>query len=85
MWVFLSGRLRRWVLMTVMLPVLGLGARKLGEAIEGRRGPNPVSSGLRTASSFTTRGGRFRARSPLTAADRPTHREPRADPPRTAG
>jgi hypothetical protein len=61
MWVFLSGRLRRWVLMTVMLPVLGVGARKLGEAIEGRRGPNPFSSGLRTASSFTTRGGRSRA------------------------
>jgi hypothetical protein len=61
MWVFLSGRLRRWLLMTVMLPVLGLGARKLGEAIESRRGPNPVSSGLRTASSFTSRGRRSRA------------------------
>jgi hypothetical protein len=62
MWVFLSGRLRRWLLMTVMLPVLGLGARKLGEAIEGRRGPNPVSSGLRKASSFTRLGGRPHAR-----------------------
>ena len=61
MWVFLSGRLRRWVLLTVMLPVLGVGARKLGEAIEGRRGPNPVSSGLRAASSFTTRRGRSSA------------------------
>ena len=61
MWVFLSGRLRRWVLMAVLLPVLGFGARKLGEAIESRRGPNPVSSGLRSASSFATRGGRSRA------------------------
>ena len=52
MWVFLSGRLRRWMLMTVLVPVVGFGARKLGEAIEGRRGPNPVSSGLRKVSSL---------------------------------
>lgn len=58
MWVFLSGRLRRWMLMTVLVPVVGFGARKLGEAIEGRRGPNPVSSGLRKASSLVGRGGR---------------------------
>ena len=58
MWVFLSGRLRRWMLMTVLVPVVGFGARKLGEAIEGRRGPNPVSSGLRRASALTGRGGR---------------------------
>jgi len=57
MWVFLSGRLRRWMLMTVLVPVAGFGARKLGEVIESRRGPNPLSSGLRKASSLTGRGG----------------------------
>jgi len=62
MWVFLSGRLRRWMLMTVLVPVVGFGARKLSEAIEGRRGPNPLSSGLRTASSLVGRGGRAGAR-----------------------
>jgi hypothetical protein len=44
--------------MTVLVPVVGFGARKLGEAIEGRRGPNPVSSGLRRASALVGRGGR---------------------------
>ena len=60
MWVFLSGRLRRWMLMTVLVPVAGFGARKLGEVIEGRRGPNPLSAGLRKASTLTGRGGRRR-------------------------
>jgi hypothetical protein len=57
MWVFLSGRLRRWMLLTVLVPLAGFGARKLGEAIEGRRGPNPVSSGLRRAASLGGRAG----------------------------
>ena len=45
MWVFLSGRLRRWMLMTVLVPMVGFGARKLGEAIEGIGAPTPSRPG----------------------------------------
>ena len=61
-------------------PRAGFGARKLGEAIEGRRGPNPVSSGLRRASSLTGR-----ARSAALTPPTPPQSAPRKVPGRAPG
>lgn len=55
MWVFLSTRLRRWLFMTVAVPVLGAAAHKLGEQLEQRRGPSGLTRGLHKAGNLAGR------------------------------
>ena len=58
MWLFFTRRLRMWLLLTVLVP-LGTGLlRRLGLAIERRRGPSTVSRGLLKAGDL---GDRARA------------------------
>jgi formate hydrogenlyase subunit 4 len=66
MWLFLTRRLRMWLILTVLVP-LGTGLlRRLGRAIERRRGPSAVSRSLLKAGDAgdraraTLRGGRRR-------------------------
>ena len=46
MWLLMSGRLRRWLLLAVGLPVLAALLRSLGERLEARDGPTTVSRWL---------------------------------------
>jgi hypothetical protein len=58
MWLFFTRRLRMWLLLTVVVP-LGTGLlRRVGLAIERRRGPSTVSRGLLKAGDL---GDRARA------------------------
>jgi hypothetical protein len=58
MWLFFSRRLRMWLILTVLVP-LGTGLlRRVGQALERRRGPSAVSRGLLKAGDL---GDRARA------------------------
>ena len=66
MWLFLSRRLRMWLILTVLVP-LGTGLlRRLGRTLERRRGSTRVSRALLRAGDVgdraraTLRGGRRR-------------------------
>jgi hypothetical protein len=61
MWVLLSARLRRWLLVTAVLPVVALVARSAADRVERTRGPGKASGLLRRVGSLDRRGGRRRA------------------------
>jgi len=68
MWLFLTRRLRMWLILTVLVP-LGTGLlRRLGRTLERRRGPSAISRGLLRAGDAgdraraSLRGGRRRDR-----------------------
>jgi hypothetical protein len=63
MWAFLSARLRRWVVLAVVVPLLGWVLGRIGDLIEARRGPNGVSRGLQKGRALL----RGRSRGPLSA------------------
>jgi len=46
MWLFLTRRLRMWVILTVLAPLATTVLRSLGQALERRTGPSVVSNGL---------------------------------------
>ena len=46
MWLFLSRRLRMWVILTVLAPLATKVLRGLGQALAKRSGPSAVSNGL---------------------------------------
>jgi hypothetical protein len=46
MWLFLSRRLRTWLVVTLVLPLATGLLRRIGEALERRNGPTRLSSGL---------------------------------------
>jgi hypothetical protein len=60
MWAFLSGRLRRWLLLVVGLPVAAWALDRLGGELERRRGPSRGSRALRNASGMIRSRGRGR-------------------------
>lgn len=60
MWAFLSVRLRRWLIMTIAVPVLGSAARRLGDRLERKGGPTRLSRGLHKVGNMA---GRRRQRS----------------------
>jgi formate hydrogenlyase subunit 4 len=59
MWLFLSRRLRTWLILTLVVPLASGLLRRLGEALERRNGPGPLSEGLLRVSRL---GDRARAR-----------------------
>jgi hypothetical protein len=68
MWLFFTRRLRMWLILTVLIP-LGSGLlRRIGRALEQRRGPSAVSRSLLKAGDLGDRaretlgGGRRRDR-----------------------
>lgn len=52
MWLFLTRRFRTWVLLTLLVPVVTGLLRRIGQALERRRGPNAVSNGLLKAGNL---------------------------------
>ncbi len=53
MWVFLTRRFRRWLIMAIAVPVLGAVARRLSERIEKKHaGPTKTSKALGHAGRF---------------------------------
>ncbi len=63
MWAFFSARLRMWLILAVVVPVVGWLLGKIGDVIESRRGPNTVSRVLQTGREWLGR----RSRGPLSA------------------
>jgi hypothetical protein len=55
MWLFLSRRLRAWLILTVVVPVASGLLRRLGQELERRRGPSAVSNGLLRAGQLADR------------------------------
>jgi hypothetical protein len=68
MWLFLTRRFRMWVVLTVLVPLATKVLRRLGQTLERKNGPTPVSNGLRKAGDLGDRaramlgGGRRRGR-----------------------
>jgi hypothetical protein len=61
MWLFLTRRLRTWLLITLVLPLGTSLLRRLGETLQRRNGPSAVSNGLLKAGAFGDRArGRLR-------------------------
>jgi hypothetical protein len=58
MWLFLSSRLRTWLVLTVVVPLATGLLRRLGQGLERRRGPSSVSRALLRAGDL---GDRARA------------------------
>lgn len=61
MWLFLSRRLRMWLILTVVVPLTTGLLRRVGRRLERRNGPTRVSRGLLQAGDL---GERARARLP---------------------
>ena len=59
MWLFLSRRLRTWLIVTLAIPLATGVLRRLGETLQRRNGPSALSDGLLKVSRF---GDRARAR-----------------------
>jgi formate hydrogenlyase subunit 4 len=59
MWLFLTRRLRTWLIVTLAIPVATGLLRRLGETLQRRNGPSTLSDGLLKASRV---GDRARAR-----------------------
>lgn len=56
MGALLSTRLRRWLLLTVGVPVLAWTLERVGEELEARKGESTVSRGLQHAGSWMHQG-----------------------------
>jgi hypothetical protein len=72
MWAFLSARLRTWLIMVILAPLAGRLLGRIGDLIEGRRGPNTLSRLLHGVSSVLggpRRSARRRAADPAGVAD----------------
>ena len=55
MWLFLTRRLRTWLILTVLVPIGSGLLRKAGQELQRRRGPSAVSNTLIRAGELTDR------------------------------
>jgi hypothetical protein len=66
MWLFFTRRLRMWLILTVLVPLVTGLLRRIGRGLERRNGPNGASRALLRAGDLgdsaraTLRGGRRR-------------------------
>lgn len=67
MWLFLSRRLRAWLILTVLVPLTTGLLRRVGRTLERRSGPSGVSRALLRAGDLGDR-----ARATLRGRRRPT-------------
>ena len=58
MWLFLTRRLRMWLILTVVVPLTSGVLRRLGTSLERRKGSTVVSRGLLRAGALGDRLGR---------------------------
>ncbi|MCW2584190.1 MAG: uncharacterized protein JWQ53_2980 [Klenkia sp.] len=56
MWLFISRRIRMWLLLTVLVPLGTRVLRSLGRALESRKGPSAVSRNLIKAGDLAENG-----------------------------
>ncbi len=61
MWAFLSARLRMWLIVAVVAPLVGWLLGRVGDLIESRRGPNGLSKVLKMGRDWL----RGRSKGPL--------------------
>ena len=54
MWLILSAGLRRWAFGRLVLPLVGRGARRLGERAQAKGASTPLSRGLLRAASIAS-------------------------------
>ena len=59
MWLFISRRLRMWLILTVLVPLTSGLLRRMGRTVERRHGSNRVSRALLGAGDL---GDRLRGR-----------------------
>ncbi|SDP42002.1 hypothetical protein SAMN05660199_03868 [Klenkia soli] len=65
MWLFLTRRIRTWLLLTVAAPLVAKLLQRAGTALERENGPTSLSKGLRKGGEFLDsrrRGARRDAR-----------------------
>lgn len=55
MWAFFSGRLRMWVIIAIVLPLLSWALGWLGDRLEARNGPGKASRALRAGRDWLDR------------------------------
>ena len=58
MWLFLTSRLRTWLLLTVVVPLATRLLRQVGRALERRTGPSRISRALLWAGDVGDSGRR---------------------------
>ena len=58
MWLFLTRRLRTWLLLTVLVPLVGGALRRAGRSLERRNGPTGISSALLKGADLSDRARR---------------------------
>jgi hypothetical protein len=58
MWLFLTRRLRTWLLLTVLVPLVGGVLRRVGQSLERRNGPSGVSNALLRGADLSDRARR---------------------------
>jgi len=58
MWLFLTRRLRTWLILTVVVPLAGGVLRRLGQTLERRGGPTAVSGALLKGADLSDRARR---------------------------
>ena len=55
MWLFLTSKLRTWLIVTILVPIGGGLLRRAGYELQRRRGPSGVSNTLIRAGELTDR------------------------------
>jgi hypothetical protein len=60
MWLFLTRRLRMWLILTVLVPLASGLLRRLGLTLERRSGPTGISRALLEAGELGVRARRGR-------------------------
>jgi hypothetical protein len=55
MWLFLTRRLRTWLLLTVLVPLVGGVLRRVGQSLERRNGPSGISNALLKGAELSDR------------------------------
>ena len=55
MWLFLTRKLRTWLILTILVPLGGGLLRRAGQELERRRGASAVSNALIRAGNVTDR------------------------------
>jgi hypothetical protein len=58
MWAFLSARLRMWLILAIVAPLLGWLLGRVGDLIEARRGPTTLSKVLQKGRGWLRRRSR---------------------------
>ncbi len=58
MWVFLTARLRQWVILAVLVPLVTTLVHLLRTRLEARSGPTRLTKALGTVESLGARKGR---------------------------